>query len=248
MAHSSKSPKKESVPVIMDTKKSVPVMPSGKSTPSSPLPTPPSTPPRKSNLWLILIIVIVLAIIAAIAINMKPKEVSPPNGQTPVNGSQLETPASIEITGSEIPPDDPPIIEPGKEPDGSEQTSDGATQVPPTPPVERREVRGALTERHQGTVLVALRAVFEGEGWEVDWIDSEQHAVCTDGVITITVYPEQRSADIDNRTVTLSVAPELVIINDQGGGRILVPLEFLNANLDNHVEYDQVTEKVYLVE
>ncbi|WPS85609.1 stalk domain-containing protein (plasmid) [Brevibacillus halotolerans] len=90
----------------------------------------------------------------------------------------------------------------------------------------------------KGTTLVPLRFIADGLGVPIVYDNSTHTAILTLNEKTVKLVPGSKTAKIDNDTVNLSVAPELV------NNRMMVPLRFIAENLGAKVDWDQSTKTI----
>lgn len=98
-----------------------------------------------------------------------------------------------------------------------------------------------LPEVQDGNTLVQLRPIFEGLGLKVDWHEQNQTIVGSDSSRKIVLKIDDLKAAVNEKEVTLSVAPQLI------QGSAFVPLRFLGESCGGDVKWDEKTNHVDII-
>jgi len=91
-----------------------------------------------------------------------------------------------------------------------------------------------------GSTLVPMRTIFESLKYTISWNPDIQQVVAENSNRKITMQINSKQATINDKTVTLDVAP--IEIN----GRTLVPLRFVGEASGYNVTWDSSTKSVYI--
>ncbi|MFF2532323.1 stalk domain-containing protein [Brevibacillus sp. NPDC058079] len=89
-----------------------------------------------------------------------------------------------------------------------------------------------------GTTLVPLRFIADGLGVPIVYDNNTQVATLTLNEKTVKLSAGSKTAKIDEQTVNLPVAPQIV------NNRMMVPLRFIAENLGAQVVWDGFTQKI----
>ncbi|HWP95766.1 MAG TPA: copper amine oxidase N-terminal domain-containing protein [Syntrophomonadaceae bacterium] len=90
----------------------------------------------------------------------------------------------------------------------------------------------------EGRVLVPLRAIFQGLGYDIGWVDSEQTASGFIGHQAFNIKVGEYFATLDNTTINFDVPAQII------DGRVLVPLRVVAEACLCKVEYDASSNAV----
>lgn len=181
------------------------------------------------------------------------------NGQTSYDNTTDE---EVDITGEEV--DIVDIIENPTNNDNnsgtdSEIDNSQGNQLPDNSqtPVASKDVSivlqlNSLTATVQGSqktldvapytvnnrTLVPLRFIAEGLGSKVDWNPTNQSITVTLNNSIITLWINQKLANVNGKFVNLDVAPSIF------KGRTMVPIRFISENFGMNVNYDAKTRQI----
>lgn len=86
--------------------------------------------------------------------------------------------------------------------------------------------------------LVPLRFIAEGLGSKVDWNPTNQSITVTLNNSIITLWVNQKLANVNGKFVNLDVAPSI------HKGRTMVPIRFISENFGMNVNYDSKTKQI----
>ncbi len=89
-----------------------------------------------------------------------------------------------------------------------------------------------------GRTLVPFRAIAEAMNIVVSWDDQSRTVNATDGVTTVRLQIDNRTAYRNNNPLTLEAAPRI------SSGRTLIPLRFFSEAFDCRVEWNSETYRV----
>lgn len=91
-----------------------------------------------------------------------------------------------------------------------------------------------------GTLLVPMRRLFEGQGAKLSWNNTDKMVTATKDGITLTYRIGELSATVNDRTVPLNAPGQI------SGGYTLVPLRFVSEALGSTVTWDQAVRTVHV--
>ncbi len=91
-----------------------------------------------------------------------------------------------------------------------------------------------------GRVLVPFRGISEALGAEVSWNEATQTVTATKADTTIKLTIGSRTALVNNRSMALDVAPQII------NSRTLVPVRFFSESFGSEVSWDGNTQTVYI--
>jgi hypothetical protein len=91
-----------------------------------------------------------------------------------------------------------------------------------------------------GTTMVPLRVIAESLHANVYWDNIEQRIDIVKGVTTIKIWVGKSKAFINGKEVNLTTAP--IIVNS----RTFVPIRFIAENFAAKVDWDQISQTVYI--
>ncbi|MFE4710064.1 MULTISPECIES: N-acetylmuramoyl-L-alanine amidase [unclassified Paenibacillus] len=100
--------------------------------------------------------------------------------------------------------------------------------------------QGAPVENVNSTVMVPLRMIAENLGYKVDWEQKSQTVTISDSFKTIKLVVNQKTASVDDKTVTLVTAPLL------RSNTTLVPIRFISEQFGLLVDWDNSQKIVTL--
>ncbi len=89
------------------------------------------------------------------------------------------------------------------------------------------------------TILVPIATINNHLGGTSTWTQSTQTATITNGSITVELKLGSETAKVNGVERQLLVAPKAVVVDDYGGGRIMVPLRFVAESFHYDVKWDQ---------
>lgn len=92
-----------------------------------------------------------------------------------------------------------------------------------------------------GTTLVPIGVVVDYLGGTSDWDSQSRKATLKHGATTVVLTIGSTTATVNGVTKTLSLAPRIVTVNQQGGGRTMVPLRFIAEAFEYDVDWDNET-------
>lgn len=88
--------------------------------------------------------------------------------------------------------------------------------------------------------LVPLRGIFEALGAKVEWVDETKTILGSKGQKTVVLQVESTSAVMNNKKITLDVAPKII------NSRTMVPVRFISEALGAEVEWIDETKTVVI--
>ncbi|NUU63197.1 N-acetylmuramoyl-L-alanine amidase family protein [Paenibacillus agri] len=100
--------------------------------------------------------------------------------------------------------------------------------------------QGAPVENVNSTVMVPLRMIAENLGYKVDWEQKSQTVTISDSFKTIKLVVNQKTASVDDKTVTLVTAPLL------RSNTTLVPIRFISEQFGLLVDWNNSQKIVTL--
>ncbi|WP_235957217.1 C40 family peptidase [Paenibacillus apii] len=136
--------------------------------------------------------------------------------------------------------------------DGPVQTGPDAPDAPAVPPALTVPapvsiyLDGSLLKTEaepvnvNGTLLVPMRRLFEGQGAKLSWNNTDKMVTATKDGITLTYRIGDLTATVNDRTVPLNAPGQI------SGGYTLVPLRFVSEALGSTVAWDQAARTVHV--
>lgn len=91
-----------------------------------------------------------------------------------------------------------------------------------------------------GRTLVPLRGIFEALGAKVEWVDETKTIIGSKGQNTVVLQVESTSAVMNNKNITLDVAPKII------NSRTMVPVRFISEALGAEVQWVDETKTVVI--
>ncbi|WP_025689586.1 stalk domain-containing protein [Paenibacillus zanthoxyli] len=91
-----------------------------------------------------------------------------------------------------------------------------------------------------GTLLVPMRRLFEGQGAKLSWNNTDKTVTATKDGTTLTYRIGDLSATVNDRIVELNVPGQI------SGGYTMVPLRFISEALGSTVTWDQAARSVQI--
>ena len=91
-----------------------------------------------------------------------------------------------------------------------------------------------------GRTLVPLRGIFEALGAKVEWVDQTKTIIGSKGSNTVILQVESTSAVMNNKKITLDVAPKII------NSRTMVPVRFISEALGAKVDWIDETKTVVI--
>lgn len=92
-----------------------------------------------------------------------------------------------------------------------------------------------------GTTLVPIGVISDYLGGTSGWDSETQTATVENGDVRIVLTIGSSTATVNGEKKTLTLAPRIVTVNDQGGGRTMVPLRFIAEAFGYDVDWDKDT-------
>ena len=125
--------------------------------------------------------------------------------------------------------------------------AESAPQAPLIPPTVSIYVDGQRLQPEveplnlNGTVLIPIRGIFEEQGAQLSWNNSEKTVTAVKGNTTLTYHIGERSATINNQQMDLTAPGKIT------KGNAMIPLRFITEALGNRVTWDQATQTVQIL-
>lgn len=91
-----------------------------------------------------------------------------------------------------------------------------------------------------GSVLVPMRDIFETQGATLTWDNTSKTVIATKGDTTLTYRIDEHTAQLNGKTLTLSVPGQIT------NGYTLVPLRFVSEALGSTVKWEPGTKSVWI--
>lgn len=91
------------------------------------------------------------------------------------------------------------------------------------------------------TTLVPIAVIADYLGGTSSWNQEKQQATIVNGNVTVVLTNKSTTATVNGVKHTLLAAPQIVTVNADGGGRIMVPLRFVAEAFDYDVDWDNST-------
>ena len=92
-----------------------------------------------------------------------------------------------------------------------------------------------------GTTLVPIGVISGYLGGTSDWNSQTETATVKNGDVTIVMTIGSTTATVNGEKKTLTLAPRITTVNEQGGGRTMVPLRFIAEAFGYDVDWDAAT-------
>ena len=92
-----------------------------------------------------------------------------------------------------------------------------------------------------GTTLVPIGVISDYLGGTSEWDSETQTATVENGDVRIVLTIGSSTATVNGEKKTLTLTPRIVTVNDQGGGRTMVPLRFIAEAFGYDVDWDKDT-------
>ena len=92
-----------------------------------------------------------------------------------------------------------------------------------------------------GTTLVPIGVISDYLGGTSEWDSETQTATVENGDVRIVLTIGSSTATVNGEKKTLTLTPRIVTVNDQGGGRTMVPLRFIAEAFGYDVDWDAAT-------
>ncbi|BCG57114.1 stalk domain-containing protein [Paenibacillus sp. URB8-2] len=99
---------------------------------------------------------------------------------------------------------------------------------------------GAEPVNVNGTLLVPMRRLFEGQGAKLSWNNTDKTVTATKDSTTLTYRIGDLTAMVNDRTVQLNAPGQI------SGGYTMVPLRFVSEALGSTVTWDQAAHSVQI--
>ncbi len=98
----------------------------------------------------------------------------------------------------------------------------------------------------EGTTLVPIGVISDYLGGTSDWNSQTETATVKNGDVTIVMTIGSTTATVNGEAKTLTLAPRIVTVNEQGGGRTMVPLRFIAEAFGYDVDWDAATRTAFI--
>ncbi len=105
----------------------------------------------------------------------------------------------------------------------------------------REVVSDAEPEMKNNRVLVPISVIVDSLGGESEWDGDNKEAVLICGSVTVKLTIDSLKATVNGEVKTLDTAPYIVTVNEDGGGRVMVPLRFVGESFGYYVDWDSGT-------